>query len=197
MATKNTLPILSETADRLDKQSITISTLFTMLGETGFSLLILVAGLLLLLPLPMFLIVPIAIAGLFTAAQLAVGYASFWVPKPLASYRVNGTRMANLLRSVIMPTQTLGILCRPSMPELFTPRNLRLSGLSCFGMAMGLILPVSVIPPVFSAMGLVLTALALLYRDGKMLLIGCALGLSGIAFTLVTLLLVSLVLLFS
>lgn len=188
--------ILARLTETLEGPPATIGNLLEILGHYGFYLVMLLGGLLLIIPLPYAITFILCIPPAFAAAQMASGYHFLKLPTLLARHMIHGQRAAKMLRTLLPYLHTTQTMCKPRMLHLFTPRNEQLAGLCCFVMAIAMLLPSSVLDPVLSAVGLALTGFALIFRNGRLLLIGCAIGLLSIAFTVITLLLLGLVMLF-
>lgn len=145
--------------------------LLTGLGRRGFGMLLLIAT------LPAFIPIPIggAVSGplaMLIGAQLLVGMHRPWLPDFVARRGPHRHALVKFNRRISPWLGRLEKLIRPRLPQLLAHRaSAMLTGLLLFLLGLLLSLPIPLTNYIFGAL-LLLFALALLERDGVLILVG-------------------------
>jgi hypothetical protein len=145
--------------------------LLTGLGRRGFGMLLLIAT------LPAFIPIPIggAISGplaMLIGAQLLVGMHRPWLPEFVARRGPHRHALVKFNRRISPWLGRLEKFIRPRLPQLLAHRaSAMLTGLLLFLLGLLLSLPIPLTNYIFGAL-LLLFALALLERDGMLMLVG-------------------------
>jgi hypothetical protein len=154
--------------------------LLTGLGRRGFGMLLLIAT------LPAFIPIPIggAISGplaMLIGVQLLVGMHRPWLPEFLAKRGPHRHALVNFNRRMSPWLGRLEKFIRPRLPQLLAHRAAAmLTGLLLFLLGLLLSLPIPLTNYIFGAL-LLLIALALLERDGVLILVGWISGAIAVA----------------
>ncbi len=154
--------------------------LLTGLGRRGFGMLLLIAT------LPAFIPIPIggAISGplsMLIGAQLLVGMHRPWLPDFLARRGPHRHALVKFNRGISPWLGRLEKFIRPRLPQLIRHRaSVMFTGLLLFLLGLLLSLPIPLTNYIFGAL-LLLFALALLERDGVLMLIAWIAGSIGVA----------------
>lgn len=185
-AVRDTAMLLETLARRwADAPVVSVGTIVSGLGSGGFALAILLFALPNCIPGPplpgMSTVLGLPIALL--AAQLALGARRPWLPVAVARRGLPGAALALVLAKAAPVFRTLGRVVRPRLAALTGISARRVAGALAVLLALTLALPVPLgnLPP---AWALALIALAILQRDGVLMLAGLALGLAAIAWNL-------------
>mgnify|MGYP005837409285 CR=1 FL=1 len=166
-----------------DTPVVTVGAILSGLGSGGFALAILLFALPNGIPGPplpgMSTILGLPIALL--AAQLAFGERRPWLPGALARRGVPGSALALVLAKAAPLFRSLGRIIRPRLAWLTGRAARRVAGTLAVLLALVLALPIPFgnLPP---AWALILLALAMLQRDGLVMLAGLGLGLAALAW---------------
>jgi hypothetical protein len=167
-----------------DTPVVTVGAILSGLGSGGFALAILLFALPNGIPGPplpgMSTILGLPIALL--AAQLAFGARRPWLPGVLARRGVPGSALALVLAKAAPLFRRLGRIIRPRLAWLTGRAARRVAGTLAMLLALVLALPIPFgnLPP---AWALILLALAMLQRDGLVMLAGLGLGLAALAWS--------------
>ena len=154
--------------------------LLTGLGRRGFGMLLLIAT------LPAFIPIPIggAISGplaMLIGAQLLVGMHRPWLPEFLARRGPHRHALVKFNRRISPWLERLEKFIRPRLPQLLAHRAAAmLTGLLLFLLGLLLSLPIPLTNYIFGAL-LLLIALALLERDGALMLVAWISGAIAVA----------------
>lgn len=185
------MPALRDTATLLECLArrwaetpvVSVGAILSGLGSGGFALAILLLALPNGIPGPPLpglstvLGLPIALL----AAQLALGARKPWLPVALARRGLPGSGLALVLARAAPLFRRLGRVVRPRFARLTGRAARRAAGALALLLALVLALPIPFgnLPP---AWALILLALALLQRDGLVMLAGLGLGLAALAW---------------
>ncbi|TQF78255.1 exopolysaccharide biosynthesis protein [Elioraea sp. Yellowstone] len=185
-AMRDTATLLERLARRwADTPVVSLGAILSALGSGGFALAILLFALPNGIPGPplpgMSTVLGLPIALL--AAQLALGARRPWLPDALARRGVPGSALALVLAKAAPLFRRLGRIVRPRLAPLTGHAARRLAGTLAVLLALVLALPIPFgnLPP---AWALILLALAMLRRDGVVMLAGLGLGLAALAWNL-------------
>ena len=177
-----TRAILDALLDGDAAESPDLRDLFEGLGPRGFGMLLFVAA------LPAFIPIPVggAVSGplvVLIAAQLLVGMGHPWLPGFIARRGPKRQALARFERIVDPWLRRLERLVRPRMPGVLDHRL----GTACTGLLLLLLglllaLPIPLTNYLFGGI-ILLFALALLERDGALMLVAWGIGLAALATT--------------
>jgi hypothetical protein len=183
-AERDTAMLLERLAHRwADAPVVTVGAILSGLGSGGFALAILLFALPNCIPGPplpgMSTVLGLPIALL--SAQLALGARRPWLPVVLARRGLPGATLALVLAKAVPIFRTLGRVVRPRLVALTGRLARRLAGTLAVLLALTLALPIPLgnLPP---AWALSLLALAMLQRDGLLMLAGLGLGVAALSW---------------
>ncbi len=177
-----TRAILDALLDGDHQQTLTSSDLLSGLGRRAFGMLLLVAA------LPAFIPIPIggALSGpliVLIAAQLLIGLRRPWLPAFLARRGPKRQTLARFERIVDPWLGRLEHLVRPRLTALLDHRlATAFTGLQLLLLGVLLSLPIPFTNYLLGAL-IVLFALALLERDGALMLVAWGLGIASLVTT--------------
>ena len=163
-----TSELLRETLNNLTSARISIGELLTQFQRRSYGGVFLILALLAILP---GISVPAGIALLVPALQLMRGYRAPVFPKLVSEKSVSVEGLKKWGLSVANWIEKLEHLVKPRWPQLTSPAARRIIGLTIFLLAIVVAIPFpfSNFPP---AVATICFALALLERDGLMVLVG-------------------------
>ena len=177
-----TRAILDALLDGDHQQTLDFNALLSGLGRRAFGMLLFVAA------LPAFIPIPVggAVSGplvVLIAAQLLVGLRKPWLPGFIAERAPRRQALARFERIVDPWLQRLERLVRPRMPAVLDHRL----GTSCTGLLLLLLglllaLPIPLTNYVFGGI-ILLFALALLERDGALMLAAWGVAIAALTTT--------------
>ena len=156
--------ILHEVPERL-----TFTDLASRLHARAWGGLLFIFGAINTLPLPpgtnMFFAIPLVIV----AAQMAFGRASPWFPSRIDRRGVTRAELERLIHKMAWLEARVERIFKPRLPRLTGPTAARLISFACFILSIGAAIPIPAIH-VVPAGTIVLFALALIYRDGLLVI---------------------------
>jgi hypothetical protein len=124
------------------------------------------------LPLPpgtnMFFAIPLVIV----AAQMAFGRTSPWFPARIDRRGVTRDELTKLIAKIGWVEARVERIFKPRLPRLTGPRAERLISIACLLLALAAAIPIPAVH-VAPAGTIVLFALALIYRDGALVIVAC------------------------
>ena len=163
-----TSELLRETLNNLTSARISIGELLTQFQRRSYGGVFLILALIAILP---GISVPAGIALLVPALQLMRGYGAPVFPKLVSEKSVSVEGLKKWGLSVANWIEKLEHLVKPRWPQLTSPGARRVIGLTIFLLAIVVAIPFpfSNFPP---AVATICFALALLERDGLMVLVG-------------------------
>jgi len=160
-------------------ERISFSQLTAELGARAWGGLLFIFGAINVLPLPpgtsMFFALPLMIVS----AQMALGRAQPWFPARVERHGVTRQLLGQLVKKLGWLEIRIERLLRPRMPHLTGPTAARLIGVACFLLALVAAIPIPLFH-VAPAAAIVLFGLALIYRDGLLLLVAVIAGILSI-----------------
>jgi hypothetical protein len=124
-----------------------------------------------LLPLPPGASGVLGLPLVLLAPQLALGVQSPWLPRFVAERTIDRQTLARGFSKIIPRLERLERLLAPRLPLLFGPVGDRLIGLTCFLLALVLVLPIP-FGNMAPAAAIAALSLGLTQRDGALALIG-------------------------
>lgn len=171
--------INQHTADR-----VTLSELLHSLHERGFGLLMLFLALPNCVPLPSppgvstLLSIPL----LFLSVQMVLGYDSPRLPTKIANRSISRSFLAKMVSYASPKLKKIELLLKPRFSFASTPRGEKILGFFwlLFAISIAVPLPMSNFVP---GVGIAISALGLLSRDGVIIILGIAIGIAGLALT--------------
>jgi hypothetical protein len=128
------------------------------------------------IPLPPGASIFFAIPLLIVSAQMALGRASPWFPARIDLRGVTKEELRRLVAKMEWVESRVERMFKPRLPVLTGPAATRLIGIVCFVLAWLTMLPIVHVAP---AAVIVLFGLALIYRDGALVVAAAAAGLVG------------------
>lgn len=170
--------------------SVPVGAFLAELGDKSFGWAILFFALINMIPAPYGSTLITAPPLILLTAQLALGYRHLRLPGIITRRRVSVPGMRRLvvrLRRLVRPLERF---VRPRRDWVFTRRNERLIGIALCTVSLALFLPMP-LTGFIPAFALLISALALVERDGTLMLIGLGIGAVAIMVTLAMLVLLA------
>lgn len=159
--------IVADVPDR-----ISFSDLARRLSARAWGGLLFIFGAINTLPLPPGTNVFFAIPLVIVAAQMAFGRESPWFPGRIDRRGVTRAELERLIAKMGWIEARIEKIFRPRLPRLTGPTATRLISFACFLLSLAAAVPVPVVH-VAPAGTIVLFALALIYRDGVLVVAAC------------------------
>ena len=150
---------------------LTVGQMLEQFDSRAFGAMLLVFGLLNCLPLPPGSSTILSLPILLLAPQVAWGSDIPWLPRKLIHHPLKRDDLRGLFRRLTPVVRRMELVTRPRLEILFGPIGERLIGVVCTLLALVLVLPIPLGNLAPGATVAVL-ALALLQRDGLMVLLG-------------------------
>ena len=122
------------------------------------------------LPLPPGTSVFFAIPLMIVSAQMVLGRASPWFPKRIDRRGVTKQELARLIGKIEWLELRIERVLKPRLPALTGPTAARMIGAACFLLALVAAIPIPLFH-VAPAIAIVLFGLALIYRDGALVIV--------------------------
>lgn len=149
-------------------------------GHRAFGAVLFVFAVPNLLPLPPGSSTVLGLPLVVVAPQLALGVGRLWVPGALAERTVERGALARGFDRLLPALERIERLLAPRLKFMFGPVGDRVIGLTCFLLALVLILPIP-LGNMLPAAAVSALALAITQRDGVMALIGYLLTAASVA----------------
>jgi hypothetical protein len=159
---------------------LTFSELAAQLHSRAWGGLLLIFAAINVLPLPPGTSVFFALPLLIVSAQMVMGRASPWFPAKLDRRGVTKQLLAKLIDKMAWVEARIERIFKPRLPGLTGPAATRLIGLVCFLLGLVAAIPVPLFH-VAPAAAIVLFGLALIYRDGALVIAAAVAALLSIA----------------
>jgi hypothetical protein len=159
---------------------LTFSELAEKLHSRAWGGLLLIFAAINVLPLPPGTSVFFALPLLIVSAQMVMGRASPWFPAKLDRRGVTKQLLAKLIDKMAWVEARIERIFKPRLPGLTGPTAARLIGLVCFVLALIAAIPVPLFH-VAPAAAIVLFGLALIYRDGALVIAAAVAAVLSIA----------------
>jgi hypothetical protein len=163
--------VAQEGPDRL-----TFSDLALQLQARAWGGLLVIFAAINVIPLPPGASIFFAIPLLIVSAQMALGRASPWFPARINRRGVTKEELRRLIAKMEWLEVRVERMFKPRLATLTGPAATRLIGVVCFILAWLTMLPIVHVAP---AAVIVLFGLALIYRDGALVIAAAAAGLLG------------------
>ena len=159
---------------------LTFSELAAKLQSRAWGGLLLIFAAINVLPLPPGTSVFFALPMLIVSAQMVMGRSSPWFPAKLDRRGVTKQLLAKLIDKMAWVEARIERIFKPRLPGLTGPAAARVIGLICFLLALIAAIPVPLFH-VAPAVAIVLFGLALIYRDGALVIAAGVAALLSIA----------------
>ena len=188
MANKEKARTISEELESLLNQqqatAISLGDIVHQLRERGFGMLMMVLVLPNCVPIP----VPPGVSTafslplLFFTIQMLWGRAEPWIPQRLAEKEIRLSYLSAVLGRIAKHLRRMEKLVRPRLLALSSPFGERFIGFwwLVFAVSIAIPLPMTNFLP---GIGILISALGLLNRDGYVMLAGIGIGIFGVGFT--------------
>jgi hypothetical protein len=148
---------------------LTFSELAAKLHSRAWGGLLLIFAAINVLPLPPGTSVFFALPLLIVSAQMVMGRSSPWFPAKLDRRGVTKELLAKLIGKMAWVEARIERIFKPRLPGLTGPAAARVIGLICFLLALIAAIPVPLFH-VAPAVAIVMFGLALIYRDGALVI---------------------------
>ncbi|MFO7854730.1 MAG: exopolysaccharide biosynthesis protein, partial [Paracoccaceae bacterium] len=161
---------------------VAVGEILTSLGDRSFGWAILFFALINMIPAPYGSTLVTAPPLMLLTAQMALGRRHVHLPGLVARRRIPVDGMRRLLvrlRGLLRPIERV---VRPRRLGMFLPRNERLIGAALFAVACALLLPLPLSGGI-PAFALLVSALALIERDGVLMTVALGIGALSIGVT--------------
>lgn len=134
-----------------------------------------------IIPLPPGTNTVLAIPLVLVSAQMALGRGSPWFPKRIDRRGLTKAELHQLIAKMSPVEARVERIFRPRLGQLTNPAATRAIGLTCMGLSVIAGLPILMIHNA-PAVAIVLFGLALIYRDGVLVILGAIAAVLAIAF---------------
>jgi len=177
------LPLSKRLAQILKEASVerfSFTQLASKLQSTAWGGLLLIFAAINVLPLPPGTSVFFAIPLMIVSAQMVLGRSSPWFPARIDRRGVKADELERLITKFEWLEVRIERILKPRLPSLTGPTATRLIGLACFLLALIASIPI----PLFHmapAAAILLFGLALIYRDGALVIAAAVAALLSIA----------------
>ena len=159
---------------------LTFSELAAKLHSRAWGGLLLIFAAINVLPLPPGTSVFFALPLLIVSAQMVMGRSSPWFPAKLDRRGVTKELLAKLIGKMAWVEARIERIFKPRLPGLTGPAAARVIGLICFLLALIAAIPVPLFH-VAPAVAIVMFGLALIYRDGALVIAAAVAAVLSIA----------------
>jgi hypothetical protein len=161
---------LAQIVEEHGPDRLSFSELAAKLHSRAWGGLLLIFAAINVLPLPPGTSVFFAIPLLIVSAQMVMGRSSPWFPAKLDRRGVTKQLLAKLIEKMEWAEARIERVFRPRLPGLTGPAAARVIGLVCFLLALLAAIPIPLFH-VAPAAAIVMFGLALIYRDGALVII--------------------------
>ena len=155
---------------------LTFSDLALQLRARAWGGLLVIFAAINVIPLPPGASIFFAIPLMIVSAQMALGRATPWFPARIDRRGVTKEELRRLIAKMEWLEVRVERMFKPRLPGLTGPTATRLIGIVCFILALLTMLPIVHVAP---AAVIVLFGLALIYRDGALVIAAAVAGLVG------------------
>lgn len=170
---------LAQIADESGPDRLSFSDLAARLHSRAWGGLLFIFAAINVLPLPPGTSVFFAIPLLIVSAQMVLGRASPWFPARIDRRGVKKAELQRLIDKIEWLEGRIERILKPRLAKLTGPTATRVIGLACFLLALVAAIPI----PLFHiapAAAIVLFGLALIYRDGALVIGAAVAGVTSI-----------------
>ncbi len=164
--------ILLEICDDPDP-TVTVGEIVHRFGRRAFGALFFFFSAPNWLPLPPGSSTFLALPLVLLTPQMAVGVQGPWLPRFIDDRKMKRADMARAIRRIVPMLRRIEKVSRPRLSAMFGPVGDRLIGLTCFLLALVLLLPIP-LGNMAPAAAIAAFGLAMVQRDGVLALIGYA-----------------------
>jgi hypothetical protein len=179
MGQERPLPLsqrLAQIVDADGPERLSFSELATQLSSRAWGGLLVIFAAINVIPLPPGASIFFAIPLIIVSAQMAFGRASPWFPARIDRRGVTKEELRRLIAKMEWLEVRVERMFKPRLASLTGPAATRLIGVVCFILAWLTMLPIVHVAP---AALIVLFGLALIYRDGALVIAAAAAGVAG------------------
>ena len=169
---------LAQIADEKGPDRLSFSDLARQLQARAWGGLLVIFATINAIPLPPGVNIFFAIPLMIVSAQMAFGRASPWFPARINRRGVTKEELRRLIAKMEWLEVRVERMFKPRLPTLTGPAATRLIGAVCFILALLTMLPIVHVAP---AAVILLFGLALIYRDGALVIAAAVAGLVGAA----------------
>lgn len=162
-------------------ERVSIGEILTHLDDRSFGFVLLLLGLLSCLPQPPGGTIVVGTVMMLIAGQLIVGRHEPWLPSGLRQRSVLRTTFRAGLKRISPTLKRIERVCRPRASWLTAGLFERLAGALIIIFGLAIALPIPIVGNVLPGIAVVIMALALIERDGYMLVGGMTIGLAALA----------------
>ena len=177
---------LAQIVDEHGPERLSFSELAAQLHSRAWGGLLLIFAAINVLPLPPGTSVFFAIPLLIVSAQMVVGRASPWFPARIDRRGVTKQLLRRLIDKIYWVEVRVERIFKPRLPRLTGPTAARVIGLVCFLLALIAAIPIPLFH-VAPAVAIVLFGLALIYRDGALVIVA---GMAAVASVVLDILII-------
>lgn len=162
--------LLEDLVENFPGERVSVGDLLERLDARAYGMLLLVLALPMCVPNVPGISTIFGVLMLLPATQMVIGARKIWAPARLRAKEIDGEILRRTLRMAIPTLKRVEYLIRPRLPQLTRFPLTIAAGLQTLLMALILILPIPFAnwPP---GMTVAMTALALLQRDGVLMLL--------------------------
>jgi hypothetical protein len=164
---------------------LTLSELSARLRDRSWGGLLLIFAAINLLPLPPGATAITGLPLLLIAAQMAAGVRHPWFPRRFDQRGIRTDHLARIAAKIAPWERRIERLLKPRLYALTNHRGTRVIGLVCLLLSVILWLPIP-LGNHAPALALTLFALALIYRDGVLVILGAVAAIASVALLAVT-----------
>lgn len=178
-ANASTSEMLNQVVNRYDDDKISLYQIMYALHERGFGILLAFFT----LPTSVPALVPpvttiISIPLLFFSLQMILCLKSPWLPKRLGNWRISRRSLSLLMSKSAKLLRKIELFMRPRMTFASSQKGERIIGVFCFIFALSIAIPLPM-TNLLPSIGILVTSLGLLGRDGLLVIIGMTIGTIG------------------
>jgi hypothetical protein len=171
---------LARIVQHTDAERLSFTDLAAQLQSSAWGGLLFIFAAINVLPLPPGTSVFLAIPLMIVSAQMVIGRTSPWFPARIDRRGVKKTELERLIAKIHGAEARIERVLKPRLPTLTSPTATRLIGVICFLWALLAAIPI----PLFHmapAAAILLFGLALIYRDGALVIVAAFAALLSLA----------------
>jgi hypothetical protein len=172
---------LRQIADESGPERISLSELSQQLHSRVWGGLLVILAAINIIPLPPGTNTVLAIPLVLVSAQMALGRASPWFPARIDRRGLTKAELYQLIAKMGPVEARVERIFRPRLGRLTAPAATRVIGLACMALSVIAGLPILMIHNA-PAVAIVLFGLALIYRDGVLVILGGIAAVLAVAF---------------
>jgi hypothetical protein len=171
---------LAQIADECGPDRLSFTDLAAQLHSRAWGGLLFIFGAINVLPLPPGTSVFFAIPLLIVSAQMVFGRASPWFPARIDRRGVKKEELCRLIEKMEWLEGRIERIFKPRVPTLTGPTATRVIGVVCFLLSLIAAIPVPLLH-IAPAAAIVLFGLALIYRDGALVIVAAIAAVASLA----------------